>query len=164
MPGVHPAANYWLDGDDGLNPALDPLRSDRHRAWRAYHPAIYTAVEYIPCSASYPPFPPFQRYSSVRRLRQCYILCVRQYPKPGWPPPRNFTSAFSPSEPRPCSHCAAGPASRRYQSRPGPANCGSDTYASFEPQHQEPSAIPMCCSLHVNCFLASVMLVCTKLS
>lgn len=44
--------------------------------------------------------------------------------------PRSFSSACSPSEPPPFSHCAAGPAwPAATQSRAGPANCGRDTYA-----------------------------------
>jgi hypothetical protein len=128
-----------------------PQQSDRHRGW--YVPSSHQHRSRIhperhDC-ARYPPFPPFQRSTTAPHgtsdSAACFACVNIQTPAQA---PRNFSSGCSPSEPPPFSHCAAGPACpAAAQSRPGPADCGRDTYARFEPAIGDSHVPSVACEL-----------------
>jgi hypothetical protein len=158
------ATNNWLMATIASNGPLTPLQviGIVHGAHAIqpptlqYNPSREIRLRTLPAVSA------FSTYSSVRTS---LARAASMLNPPAWTPPRNFSSACPLSEPAPSSHCAAGPVCpTATQSRPGPANCKRDTYASFGPQRQELSAIPMCCSLHVNCLVWSMTMGRTKIS
>lgn len=95
--------------------------------------------------ASYQPLPPLQRSATApygtSDSTACFACVNIQTPAQA---PRSFSS----SEPPPFSYCAAGPACpAATQSRPGPANCGRDTYARFEPSQRRFPVPSVACEL-----------------